>query len=196
MIKSLTHYMRENKETYDFRIKIACIEITPDVMDKIEHSLESFDVASISKAKSLPIQNNSLDFPSFGACEISLIMASLNYPCTDEQVRQALSTHGRIPAANIVVTPKDQPEELMREESAQDEESNKKYEPLLTKDIESISGGQPKVGQQRVDSLLKELESRKTEFASKDIAKKAETTNDIKQSTTSPYKTKVVKIKE
>jgi hypothetical protein len=103
-----------------------------------------------------------------GACEVSLITVSLQYPCTDEQLRQALSHQGRIPSANIVVIPKNAPEELLRDECDVKDETTKKYEPILTQEelqTNTDSEVQLKVGQSRVDNLLKELESRRYSFS-------------------------------
>jgi hypothetical protein len=194
-MKNLAQYITEEKKTYDFKIKIAAIELTNEILDRIEHALSTFELASLSKPKNLPIVEKNLDFPNFGACEVSLIMASLNYPCTDEQIRQALGTQARLPLSNIVVIPKNQPEELLRDKSAEDETTNKKSEPILTKELEEISGGQPLVGMQRVESLLKELETRRMEFAAKDIPQKAETTNSLAQGEISPVAKNANKIK-
>lgn len=178
--------MSEDKETYDFKIKIAATEITNEVLDRIEHALSTFEIASMSKPKNLPITEKNLDFPMFGTCEVSLLLVSLNYPCTDAQIRQALSHQARIPAANIVVIPKNQPEELLRDKAAEDENSNKKYEPILTKELEDVSGGQELVGTKRVESMLKELETRRMEFAAKGIDQSAKTTNSLPMGDKSP----------
>ena len=63
---------------------------------------------------------------------------------------------------------------------------DKKYEPILTKELETVSGGQPLVGMQRVENLLKELETRRMELAAKDGATTGKTTNSIPQYTNSP----------
>lgn len=193
-MKNLSYYLTESEQTYDFRIKIANIEIDNDVLDRIEHALNSFDVASLSKPKSLPILEKNLDFPSLANCEVSLILASLKYPCNDEQIRQALGQQARLPLSNIIVTPKNQPEELLRDEAAEDETSNKKYEPILTKELENISGGQELVGTKRVDTMLKELETRKIEFETKQEAD-GKTTNSLPQDNNSPVAKKSHNVK-
>lgn len=179
-------YITEDKQTYDFKIKIAGIEVNNDVLDRIEHALNTFEIASMSKPKNLPIVEKNLDFPAFANCEVSLIQVSLNYPCTDAQIRDALNHQARLPLENIRVIPKNQPEELLRDKTAEDETSNKKYEPILTKDLEEVSGGQELVGTQRVENLLKELETRRVELAAKDSATTGKTTNSIPQYINSP----------
>lgn len=194
-MKKLLDYLTEDKKTYEFKIKIAGIEVNNVVLDRIEHALNSFEINSLSKPKNLPIVEKNLDFPAFGACEVSLIIVSLNYPCNDEQVREALKTQARLPLENIRVIPKNQPEELLRDKAAEDETPNKKYEPILTKELEKVSGGQALVGMQRVENLLKELETRRVELAAKDSATTGKTTNSLPQGNNSPYATKAHSVK-
>lgn len=190
-MKNLATYLLESEQTYEFKIKIAGIECTNDVMDRVEHALAAFDVATVSKAKRLPICDKPLDFPSFGPVEVSLITATLKYPCTDAQIRAALGNQGRFPLANIVVVPKNAPEELRREEEGVDncedetKQNKKKAKALLDTELESPEGGQVQVGQKRLDSMLKELESQKLEFE-KTEKTDSKTTNDTPQNNTSP----------
>ena len=155
------------------------------MQDNIEHALNSFDVATISKAKHLPVTDKCLDFPSFSKCDVYLINASLKYPCTDEQIRQVLGSQARLPLANIVVVPKNSPEELRREEEAGDEtKTDKKSKSILEKEIENVESGQPQVGQKRIDSMLKDLKSTKFEFEKTEKASD-KSTNDLPQNNTS-----------
>ena len=198
-MKNYTQYLLEEaNKTYDFKIKISELEVNDELLDKVEHALSAFEIANMSKPKRLLIKAKNLDFPSKENCEITLLNVSLKYPCNDEQVRVALGTQGRIPLANIVVVPKNSPEELRREEdeSAEDETTNKKKEPILTKELENISGGQIQVGQQRLESMLKELEQSriKTEFAAKGVGE-AKTSNDLPQNNKTPVATKSHNVK-
>ena len=197
MIKHLTHYLLESEEkTYDFKIKIADIEITTEIEDQIEHALRAFDVAQISKPKRLPICNKSPEFPTLENCEVSIINASLKYPCNDAQVLQVLLTQGRLPAGKVKVVPKNNPEEL--DPTSMDEDETKEKDAVLTKDLETVTGGQKQVGQKRLDSMLKELESerkssdRVTKF---EKTEKVDTksTNDLPQNNKSPVAKKGVK---
>lgn len=182
-MKNLTQFLIENEQTYEFKIKIAGIELDNNALDRIEHALDAFQLCKLSKPKRLPISEVNLDFPQIPNCEVSLLIASLSYPCTDEQLRTTIATQGRFPLASIVVVPKNHPEELRRDSEAEEEGKDKKA--LLDTELEQISGGQEQVGKQRADSLLRDLESRKTEFASTPEAP-AKTTNDLPMGTTSP----------
>jgi hypothetical protein len=189
-MKNLASYLVESEKTYDFKIKIAGIEMNNDALDRLEHSLKGFDVAKISKATRLPMCDKPMDFPSFGPVEVSIITASLKYPCTDEQVRVALGSQGRFPLANVVVVSKNSPEELRRDEessaASKDEPKNKKSK--LESEIEKVESGQPLVGMQKVESLMKELESarkQKQEFAKTEKVD-SKSTNDLPQNNKSP----------
>ena len=187
-MKNFTEYLMESEEEkkYEFKIKVAQFEMDNDVLDRIEHALKAFDLESISKPKRLPITDKNLDFPSLKACEVSLLTAVLKYPCTDEQIRAALGNQGRFPLANIVVIPVNSPEELRREEDAGKDETTKK-EAILTKDIskEKLEDAQPLVGMKKVESMLKELESQRMEFAKTEKVN-AKSTNDTPQNNVSP----------
>ena len=185
-MKSLVEYILDSEKLYEFKIKLAVPELPNELMDRIEHALSAFEVARISKPKHLPIAVRNLDFPSHGPCDVFLITVALKYPCTDAQVRDVLGSHGRIPLSNIVVIPANQPEELRRDEESEGNDEKKK-DAILTTDLETTESGQPLVGGSRLNSMLKELESCKQEFATTQESS-AKTTNDLPQNNISPMK--------
>lgn len=185
-MKSLVEYLLDSEKLYEFKIKLAVPELPNELMDRIEHALSAYEVARISKPKHLPIAVRNLDFPQHGPCDVFLITVALKYPCTDDQVRAVLGSQGRIPLGSIVVIPANQPEELRRDE--EDEvDPNKKKDAILTTELETTESGQPLVGGNRLNSMLKELESCKQEFATKQTSA-AKTSNDLPQNNTSPMK--------
>ena len=197
-MKNFTHYLLESEEkTFEFKIKIADIELTNEVQDQIEHALGAFEVSQISKPKRLPICSKSPEFPTLENCEVSIINVSLKYPCNDAQVLQVLLTQGRLPAGKVKVVPKNQPDEEL-DLNDDDQDETKEKDAVLTKDLEAVTGGQTQVGQKRLDSMLKELE---TERKSSDRVTKFEktekvdtkSTNDLPQNNKSPVAKKGVK---
>jgi len=191
-MKTFTHFLIEAAEakSYEFKIKIACQDFDDDAHDRLEHALKAYDLNSLSKAKHLPPADHSLDFPTHPELDVYLFTATLKLPCTDAQVRQVIGEQGRFPLACVVVTPKNSPEEIMRD---LDEEMDKAKGDILTKDLEKGVNGQPQVGQKRLDSMLKELESQKMEFASKKKEPAPKTTNDLTQNNNSIMAKKGVK---
>jgi hypothetical protein len=185
-MKNFTAYLMESEaeNTYEFKIKLANVELTDEILDNIEHALKAFDLDKISKPKHLPVTAKNFDFPKFELCDIHILDATLKYPCTDQQIRQTLSSQGRIPLDRIVVVPKNSPEELLRDEAG-DETTTTNKEALLTKELEKTESGQPLVGTQRLQSMLKDLESQKLEFAKTEKVD-TKSTNDLPQNNKSP----------
>jgi hypothetical protein len=190
-MKPFLHYLTESQHTYEFKIKIADIEPTPEMLDHLEHALKAYDLESISKPKRLPIQDH-IDFPQMGPIEVYVMDVVLKYPCNDAQLRQTVHDQGRFPLANIMVVPKNHPEELRRDEEAA--ASDKKPEAILTKDLEDTGvKGEDFHGKKQIDSMLKELTTRKYEFAEKEPTK-VKTTNDLPVGEKSPIGSKQNKI--
>jgi len=187
-MKSLVEYILNEEKEYEFKIKLATPEVSSEMLDRVEHALSSFGVSRISKPKHLPITSRNFDFPQHGACDVFLITVALKYPCTDDQIRSVLGSQGRISLGDIVVIPANQPEELRRDDEI-DAELNppKKKEALLNTEIETTESGQPQVGTKRIESMMKELESRKQEFAAK-VEPAAKSMNDAPQNNVSPMK--------
>ena len=185
-MKSFTHYLTESAQKFEFKIKVANFEPDDDTLDRIERALKTYDLDSISKPKRLPIQA-SLDFPNHGPIEVHVMDVVLNYPVNDAQLRQTVHDQAFIPLANIVVIPKNHPEELRRDEEAEEAEKNedKTPEAILTKPLEDNGvKGEDHYGKKFTDSILKDLKSREFEFAATE--KKPQTTNDLPQGNTSP----------
>lgn len=188
-MKTFLSYLTECAQKYEFKIKIAGYEIDGDVQDKLEHALKAYGLESISKPKHLPITDKHIDFPSLGNIDVYLMNVVLTYPVTDAQLRQTVSEQGRFPLGSIVVIPKNQPEEMCRDAEA--EASDKEKKALL--DTEDLGGesAQDVAGQKRIDSMLKELETRKYEIEGK--AEKAQkSTNDSPMNNKSPVASKKV----
>ena len=186
-MKSFAQILTESEKTFEFKIKVAGVELTDEAMDRLEHALKTYDLDSISKPKRLPMQN-SLDFPSMGPVEVYVMDVVLKYPVNDAQLRQTVHDQAFIPLASIIVVPKNHPEELRRDEEAEAAEKNegKTPESILLKDVEDTGvKGEDFHSEKATDSFLKGLETRKYEFATND-KEKFKDTNAIPQGTTSP----------
>lgn len=181
-MKNFLQHLTESQKTYEFRIKIANIDPT-ETMDRLETALDAYGLESISKPKRLPLATNVLDFPAFGPTEVYLIDVVLTYPVNDEQLRQLVSERWGAPPANIIVVPKNHPEELWRNNEGELREF-KKGEAVLDKDYESTD---KKLGEEyaKAESLLKELSPVKIDIAGNEKAS-GKTTNDLKGDTKSP----------
>jgi hypothetical protein len=194
MLKPFQTYIFELSKPSEFRIKLAGINPTGEVMDKIKNALEAYQLESVSAVKSLPIQEHR-DFPQWGGpCEAYQFDVTLTYPTTNIVVRQLIKERAGINVDWINVR-------NLNEANYTDEaEANgKDHEGALLDETElkDAPDAQALAGQSRIGSLLKELESRKFEFAqeSKETGK---TTNNAPMGNKSPVGTtqnKVYKVK-
>jgi len=160
-MKSFQSYMYEAKKVYDFRIKIAQHEMDKPAVDRLKSALEAFQLETITAPKRLPIQEHR-DFPKMGPCECYVIDIGVNYPTIAPQIRQLVAERAGINSECVCVYTLDEHGYTDEAElRGQDHQGAYLNEPELTAD----AGGQELAGQVRVGSLLKELESRKYEFA-------------------------------
>jgi hypothetical protein len=186
-MKPFAQYLHEMNREYEFTVKIANCDFDSETEAKLKSALETYVVNSVGKAKRLPIQEHS-DFPGCGPCECHMVDVAVQYPVVSDQIAQVVAEKLNIPRKQVLVRTK-----------GEEEIRNSFYEPKKAKDgsvlnnpdLDDAPGGQDLVGQNRKDSLLKELETRKYEFASKaDTAKSV----NMPQGDTSPVGSKQNKI--
>ena len=185
-MKNFLNYLAESEKTYEFRIKFANIDPT-ESMDRLESVLEAYCLESLSKPKRLPIKESDIDFPAMRNCQLWLMDAVLKYPCNEAQLRAIIAERAGIPQANILVVPKNHPEEQRRwnEDGASDIHEYKQGEAVLDKEYEDNAEAKAAGDSYaKAESILKELSTPKAETESKE--KNAKTTNDLPVGTASP----------
>lgn len=196
-MKNFLNYLAESHKTYEFRIKLA--NINPDEkMDMLEAALNAYGLESITKAKRLPIKESDIDFPSMKNCQLYLMDAVLTYPCNNDQLRAMIAERAGIPAANVVVVPKNHPEEIWRwnEDGTSDLKEYVKGEAVLDKPLPEATAEQKAAGEAYANatSILKELSDVKLAEAEGGKTEDAKTTNDLPQGNDSPLGSKQNKI--
>lgn len=161
MMKSFQSYIFEINKPYEFRVKLATVEPKGEVMEKIKHALNSFQLESVGPVKSLPIMEH-VEFPKWGPCECWQFDVKVSYPATSVQLRQAIKEHAFLNPDWICVKNLNE-----AEYNDEFEAHGKDHEGALLEqpELKADEGGQELAAQSRVGSLLKELESRKFEFA-------------------------------
>lgn len=112
-MNNFINYLQQAQKTYEFKIKFANIDPT-DIKTMLENALNAYGLESLSAPKRLPIAENVIDFPALKNCEMHLMDAVLTYPVTSETLRAIISERACVPASQIVVIPKNHPEELWR----------------------------------------------------------------------------------
>ena len=164
-MKKFTDYLIESEQEYSFRLKLAC-ECDDEMMDKIESSLDKWDLKSLSKPKRTPIQEHPMDFPALQNVDIKIMDAVLQYPATADQLYRYVSETVGIPESHMVVINKDHPEEIAREEALKEEgdEYVAKLDDSEYKDAGKVNPDEHG-GDRYNENMLKDLETRKYEFA-------------------------------
>lgn len=118
-MKSFTEYLTESKKQYDFRIKIAG-DITTEQEDTMKQLLGRFTIAdtlsSMKKSKT-PIQAVPLDFPQVKNCEVNIYEISLDYPTTQYELTEYLSTELGIGKQHLIVRRPGEPSEEYQSDS-------------------------------------------------------------------------------
>ena len=186
-MKTFQTYIAELNTAYTFRVKIAGIEPTGEVFDRIKNALETYQVESISKPKRMPIQEHR-EFPKLGPCECYMMEVTIKYPTNSSQLRQIISTRAMIDPTCLCVYNED----TAAQEDAVQERINKQGAVLTEPDMKSEDA--PAYGEKLIGSFLKELETRKYEIAGNDktdgktVVTTGKTTNDIPQNTKSIVK--------
>ena len=187
-MKSFLQYLTEGQKTYEFRIKMADID-PADHMEQIKSALSTYDCESVSAVKRLPIKDSDIDFPNFRNCQIYLMDAVLKYPCNDQQLKAIIAERAGIPHANVLVVPKNHPEEQRRwnEDGSSDIKEYRQGDAELLKPYEDNADGKAAGQAYAKASLLKELAKTDIEIAggrAEDATGK--TTNELPLGTQSP----------
>lgn len=186
-MKPFQQYIFELSKPSEFRIKLAGVNPKGEVMERIKNALDAYQLESISAVKSLPIQEHR-EFPQWGGpCEAWQFDIKVKYPTTNIAMKQVIYERAAINPDWISVRNLN---EANYTDDAEALGKDRKGALLDTDELEYEKGAQALVGKNRMGSLIKELESRKFEFAqdSKETGKTTNDTptNDISPATTAP----------
>lgn len=182
-MKPLTLYLQEMNRVFEFCIKIAGCDIDQAAQAKIKSALEAYSVESVGKVKRLPIQEH-VDFPGQGPCECHLVEVTVRYPVVSDQVAQVVAEKLGLSRKQVIARTKG--EEDIRTTIVMPKKASD-GSVLNNPDLEAAEGGQELVGQSRKDSMLKDLTTRKYDFAAQLESSKSV---DIPMGTTSPVGSK------
>lgn len=201
-MKSLHEYIASRNQPYEFRIKLAKINPQGEVMERIKNALDSYELVSVTPAKSLPVMEHR-EFPKWGACECWQFDATVNYPTTSVQIAQLIRERAGINPEWVCVYGKQQADGNDAFEAYGKDHTGSL---LLDNELADIPGAQELVGDKRKDSLLKELEKHSPKMTAlesgaelvstraTDRTKAAQSTNQLPQGATSPIGTNKSKL--
>jgi hypothetical protein len=111
-MKTLKEYITEsfNKRKYEFKIKVAG-ELQEDFESKLKTSLDKWGVDSVSKGSTTPIQSLPLDFPKLRNMEVHTFEVSLNYPTTQFELHEYITSTLQLGQDHLVVRKPNEPYE-------------------------------------------------------------------------------------
>jgi len=155
-------------------------ECTDKLYKKIECALDAYQLESITKPKSLPIQEDTVNFPAAGPVEINIIEMDLGYPVIPEMLHSLLIERCQLDGTRFVIYTEAQDADRTPQIGIYE-----KGEALLNTDIDDLQLDEAVYGNEFVTDFLDSIETREYEFAA-DTEGRAETTNDLPQGEQSP----------
>jgi len=156
-MKTFAQFLTESEKTYKFFIRVAG-DVPEGFEDKMEASLNKYEVINLSSPKRTPITEKPLDFPQLQNMEVTHWEAELKYPTTAHILEQYLCAGCSVPHSHIIVRGEFDPIEQQ-----QPEKTNEPYQAKLTTEDMGGESAQQEVGANRVMDLLKELETARKE---------------------------------
>ena len=121
-MKSFKEYLTESKKTYDFRIKIAG-DLPEGADSMMKTALEKYGVENYKKLSKTMVQEHPLDFPQLKNISVNVFETSLNYPTTQEILRDYLCDYLEINHTNLKVKKPGEPTEEYQESKSSDYET-------------------------------------------------------------------------
>jgi|TARA_B110000977_G_scaffold48439_1_gene65822 hypothetical protein len=156
-MRSFTTVLTESKKTYEFKIGVAGV-LPEGFIDRMETALQKYNVIKMGSPKKTPIQERPLDFPQLQNTEVTYYEAEVEYPTTPQVLQDYVGKCCGIDQSYIIVRNMNDPRE-----DYQDIKDTAPYEAMLTKEDMAGDSAQADVGENRVMSLLKELETARKE---------------------------------
>lgn len=155
MNKSFIEYLIESEDAhrYVFKVKVAG-EIPKGCEGMMKTALQKFNVESIKKGKTSPIQETLRDFPTIKNQSVTVFEVAVTYPTNSAMVLSAIAEYTNVPASSIKVFT--EAEEQEQELNAEHAELKKEAEALLSQDY-TTENNQDTVGDARVSIFMKEL---------------------------------------
>jgi len=116
-MKNFKEYLQESlqQKKYDFRVKVAG-DFNTEQETKLKSMLERFQVNAFKKVGTTPIQALPLDFPQVKNCEVSIYEVTLDYPTTQQELTEYLSTGLEVSKQRLVVRRPGEPSEEYQQE--------------------------------------------------------------------------------
>ena len=109
-MKSFKEHLSESKKQYNFRVKVAG-EMTTEQESNLKSLLGKWSLSNFKKATKTPIQQLPLDFPKLKNMEVNIYEVTLDYPTTQFELTEYLSTELGVGKSHLVVKRPGEPTE-------------------------------------------------------------------------------------
>ena len=179
MIKSFASHLSDNAKVYSFKMRMA-FECTDKMFKKIECALDAYQLESITKPKSLPIQEDSVNFPQLGPVEINIIEMELGYPVIPEMLQALLIERCGLDGTQFIIHTLAQDADRTPQNAIYE-----KGDALLDTELDDYALTEKVYGNEFITDFLDSIETREYKFSA-DNTEKAETTNELPQGSQSP----------
>ena len=116
-MKTFKEHLAESKKQWPFRVKIAG-KFSTEQEQSLKTMLERFTVTEFKKVTTTPVQELPLDFPQMKNVEVNIYEVTLDYPSTQFELTEYLTSGLGVPKSNLVVrSPFEQTEEYQEPET-------------------------------------------------------------------------------
>lgn len=119
-MKSFKEHLSESKKQYDFRVKVAG-EMTNEQESSLKTLLGKWSLSNFKKATKTPIQQLPLDFPKLKNMEVNIYEVTLDYPTTQFELTEYLSSELGVSKSHLVVKRPGEPTEEYQTQEPQRE---------------------------------------------------------------------------
>ena len=86
-MKTFHQYIVESERTYNYRIKILG-DVPAGFVKNLEEKMAQFDVVSVSRPKTTPVQKLIKDFPGAENQSMTFVDVNFRYPAIEPQIKQ------------------------------------------------------------------------------------------------------------
>lgn len=116
-MKNFKEYLQEStqQKKYEFRVKVAG-DFTTEQEAKLQAMLERFKVDAFKKVGTTPIQALPLDFPQVKNCDVKIYEVTLDYPTTQQELTEYLTSGLEVSKQRLVVRRPGEPSEEYQHE--------------------------------------------------------------------------------
>jgi hypothetical protein len=189
-------YLQESVKQYDFRVKIAG-DISEDMGTKLESALNKWKVSSFKKVGQTPVQEFPLDFPKLKNEEVSIYTVTVDYPTTQNELTEYLSSNLNLAKERFVVRVPGEPSEEYQQPGEKRTEAlltDSEYKEAPNANFDDYYGDKYNTGfVKELNDILKLQRKARGEVIPEstpdDIIKNpGQTLNDIPQNNVSPLK--------